>query len=52
MKMTGHLLKTRRGLYWFCATCCANEGEEHLDWCHHEGVVEASAPDDRVEEVR
>lgn len=32
-------IRTRRDPRRFCATCCANEGEEHLDWCQHEGVV-------------
>lgn len=52
MKTTGHLLKTRRSPYWFCATCCANEGEDHLDWCHHDGPVTAPESDGKAEETR
>lgn len=30
-----------RGLKPFCATCCADEGNPHLDWCHGTGIVTA-----------
>lgn len=32
-------LRTRRNAVYFCATCCASEGEEHLNWCHRIGVM-------------
>lgn len=38
------IIPASRGLKAFCATCCADEGEPHLDWCHGAGTVSAPNP--------
>lgn len=35
------LIRSRRNPTWFCSVCCAEEGEEHQDYCHGTGIVTA-----------
>ena len=35
-------IRTRRSAVYFCATCAVSEGEEHLEWCHRQGVMSTS----------
>ena len=32
-------LRARRNVVRGCAICAAIEGDEHLDWCHRDGVM-------------
>lgn len=38
------LKRQRKPIEYFCATCCASEGEEHLVWCRRTGVMERPQP--------
>lgn len=31
--------RQRPSVQYFCSTCAVSQGEEHLDWCHRDGVM-------------